>query len=39
LSEEYARESAAKWNTQDEQTGYVGYVTRFRLPTAYLARF
>ncbi|MGB8014241.1 MAG: hypothetical protein WCF68_21710 [Terriglobales bacterium] len=39
LSEEYAREIAQKWNTRDEQSGYAGYVTKFRLKTDFVQRF
>jgi len=39
LNEEYAREIAEKWNTKDAQSGYVGYVMRFRVRTAFLKQF
>ncbi len=39
LDEEYAREIADKWNTRDEQSGYVGYVTRFQVNTAFVLEF
>ena len=39
LSEEYAREIAEKWNVRDPQSGYVGYVTRFRVRAAFVAQF
>ncbi len=39
LNEEYAVEIARDWNTQDEASGYAGYVTRFAVPTAFLARY
>ena len=31
LNEEYAAGIARDWNTKDEASGYVGYVTRFRV--------
>ncbi len=36
---EYAHQIARDWNTPDETSGYSGYVTRFEIPAAYLARF
>ena len=39
LSEEYARDFASKWNTRDERSGFVGYVTRFRVETAFLSAY
>src|SRR3979411_1706608 len=39
LSEEYAREIAEKWNVRDPQSGYVGYVTRFRVRAGFVAQF
>jgi hypothetical protein len=39
LSEEYAHEIAKRWNTDDTSSGKVGYVTRFRVRTAFLARY
>jgi hypothetical protein len=39
LNEEYAREIAEKWNTKDEQSGYAGYVTKFRVETKFIQRF
>lgn len=38
-TEVYAVQIARDWNTKDEASGYLGYVTRFRVPTAYLARY
>ncbi len=29
LSQEYAEQIARDWNTKDERSGYVGYVTEF----------
>jgi hypothetical protein len=39
LSEQYAIQIARDWNTKDAASGYVGYVTRFRLPADFLARY
>lgn len=39
LNQQYAEEIAEKWNTRDEFSGYVGYVTAFDLDKAYLAQF
>jgi hypothetical protein len=39
LNEEYAIQIARDWNTKDEASGYVGYVTRFRVRTAFLERY
>jgi hypothetical protein len=39
LHEAYAIQIARDWNTQDAENGSVGYVTRFSLDTAYLAKF
>ena len=39
LNEPYAVEIASKWNPGDPNSGFSGFVTRFRLPDAYLARF
>jgi hypothetical protein len=39
LTEPYAIQIARGWNTVDAASGHVGYVTRFRLPAAYLARY
>lgn len=38
-NERYASEIAEKWNTKDEVNGSVGYVTRFEVGAAYLARY
>lgn len=35
-NERYAREIATRWNVKDSG---VGYVTRFRVPNAYMARY
>ena len=39
LSEEYAREIAEKWNVRDQQSGYIGYVTRFEVRSAFATQF
>jgi hypothetical protein len=38
LTEAYAIQIARDWNTRDAASGYVGYVTRFRVPASFLAR-
>ena len=38
LSESYATQIARDWNTKDEASGFVGYVTRFAVDTAFLKR-
>ncbi len=37
--ERYAVQIARDWNTRDAASGFVGYVTRFRVPTAFLVRY
>ncbi len=39
LNEEYATQIARDWNTKDAASGNVGYVTRFRVRAAFLARY
>jgi hypothetical protein len=39
LNEEYASDIARNWNTKDQQSGYVGYVTRFRVRSAFLRNY
>jgi hypothetical protein len=39
LNEEYAAGIARNWNTKDEASGFVGYVTRFRVRSGFLARY
>ena len=39
LTEAYAIEIARDWNTKDPASGYVGYVTRFTVRAAFLARY
>lgn len=38
LEESYAVQIARDWNTKDPGSGYTGYVTRFQVDDAYLAR-
>jgi hypothetical protein len=39
LNEEYAIQIARDWNTKDSNSGYVGYVTRFKVKSDYLQRY
>jgi hypothetical protein len=39
LNEEYAVQIARDWNTKDAASGFVGYVTRFRVRTAFIAPY
>ena len=39
LNEEYATQIARDWNTRDEASGYVGFVTRFQVRRAFLDRY
>jgi hypothetical protein len=39
LNEEYAVQIARDWNTRDAASGFAGYVTRFRVRAAHLARY
>jgi hypothetical protein len=39
LNEAYAAQIARDWNTRDAASGYVGYVTRFRIRADFLARY
>lgn len=39
LNREYAVQIARDWNTRDPNSGYVGYVTRFRVRKAYLQAY
>lgn len=39
LNEAYATQIARDWNTKDVASGFVGYVTRFRVDAAYVSRF
>ena len=38
-NEAYAIQIARDWNTKDEASGFVGFVTRFKVETEYLAQF
>jgi hypothetical protein len=39
MNEEYATQIARDWNTKDEASGYVGYVTKFEVSSEYLSKF
>jgi hypothetical protein len=39
LSEDYAVQIARDWNTKDEASGFVGYVTRFRVRMGFLSNY
>lgn len=39
LNEEYAVQIARNWNTKDAASGYVGYVTRFRVRAEFISRY
>jgi hypothetical protein len=39
LNEAYARQIARDWNATREDTGYRGYVTRFRVRAEHVARY
>ncbi len=39
LNLEYAAQIARDWNAKDARTGYRGFVTRFQVRTAFLARY
>lgn len=39
LTEAYAIQIARDWNTRDAASGYVGYVTRFRVPASFVVRY
>jgi len=39
MNQAYAEEIALKWYTEDEFSGYAGFVTAFDLPEAYLERY
>ena len=38
-SEAYAAQIARDWTTKDAGSGYVGYVTRFKVDEQFLARY
>ncbi len=39
LNREYSVQIARDWNTKDPRSGYVGYVTRFRIRARFLDRY
>lgn len=39
LTREYAEQIAREWNTRDERSGYVGYLTEFAVDSDYLGQF
>ena len=39
LTEDYATRIARDWNTKDERSGFVGYVLRFKVRTAFLQAY
>lgn len=39
MNEKYACEIALKWNTNDEFSGYSGYVTKFEMNANYIKKF
>lgn len=39
LNERYAIEIASRWNTKDLASGFVGYVTRFRVASSVVQRY
>ena len=39
LNQQYAHEIAEKWNTRYADSGYKGYVTRFRIDDAFISRY
>jgi len=39
LNEAYAVRIARDWNTKDSNSGFTGYVLRFRVSAAYLSRY
>lgn len=39
MNQRYAAQIALEWNTNDEFSGYAGYVTAFDLPDDYLQQF
>jgi hypothetical protein len=39
LNEAYATRIARDWNTKDEASGWVGYVTRFDVDAGFVARY
>ncbi len=39
MNQAYAEQIALEWNTNDEFSGFAGYVTAFNLPEEYLQQF
>jgi hypothetical protein len=39
LNQQYAAKIARDWNTKDERSGFVGYVLRFQIRTAFLDKY
>jgi hypothetical protein len=39
LNYDYAVKIARDWNTKDEKSGFVGYVTRFKVRSKYLKKY
>ena len=39
LNERYAAEIAVRWNKKDLRSGYKGYITRFEMDDAFMARY
>lgn len=39
LTKKYAIEIASRWNTQDSNSGYKGYVLEFAIEDAYISKF
>jgi len=39
LNQEYAEQIARDWNTKDEASGRVGYVTRFEVDAEFIAQY
>ena len=39
LTDEYAVQIARDWNTKDQASGYVGYVTRFAVQADFLSQY
>jgi hypothetical protein len=39
LTREYAEQMARDWNAKDKAVGFAGYVTRFRVDSAFLSAF
>jgi hypothetical protein len=39
LNFQYAEQIASQWNTKDPNSGFVGFVTQFRVDAEYVARF